>query len=150
MNSTIFVSTPITGFNSSQEFLLFKEYALVVIDRLKKLGYTVFNEFEHISDENDFDSPSKSVDEDFKIIEKTEIFILIHPRKMQTSTLIELGYACACRKKIVIISEYNDLPFLAKGLSNSLINACLLDYNNDITVTLDSLTKVLPPVNIVL
>ena len=136
MTKTIFVSTPITGFGNIQDFLSFKEYAVSIIDMLKSLGYLVYNEFEHIESEKCFDSPSKSVDDDFMKIKKANVFILIHPRKMQTSSLIELGYACALQKKIIIIGNYDDLPFLAKGLSMSSINAFLLNFNCNICKTL--------------
>ena len=136
MTKTIFVSTPITGFGNMQDFLSFKECAVSVIDLLKSQGYIVYNEFEHIESENCFDSPSKSVDEDFMKIEKSDVFILIHPRRMQTSSLIELGYACALQKRIIIIGNFNDLPFLAKGLRDSRFHALILDHDSNICETL--------------
>ena len=136
MTKTIFVSTPITGFGNIQDFWSFKEHAVSIIDMLKSFGHSVYNEFEHIDSDNCFDSPSKSVDEDFMKIEKSDVFLLIHPRRMQTSSLIELGYACALQKRIIIIGNFNDLPFLAKGLSKSSIKALLLDFDINICKTL--------------
>lgn len=58
---------------------------------------------------------------------------MFHPQKMQTSTLIELGYACAFNVKIIIIGNKNNLPYLAKGLEESEHKAKLMnisDFNN--------------------
>ena len=44
------------------------------------------------------------------------IFIIHHPKRLQTSTFIELGYALALKKIIIIISSPRDLPYLANGI----------------------------------
>ena len=143
MNKTVFVSTPITGFDDMQEFLIFKERAVFIIAVLKNLGYFVYNEFEKVEDESCFDSPSKSVDDDFNKITNSDYFIFVHPRKMQTSSFIELGYACALQKPIIIISKYGNLPFLAKGLCESRLSARFIEFDEKNNVIENRLKQLL-------
>lgn len=67
-------------------------------------------------------------------IDESSVFIIYHPQKIQSSTLIELGYAVAKEKIIIIISEYNNLPYMALGLPKynekiNIINSLELNEN---------------------
>jgi nucleoside 2-deoxyribosyltransferase len=48
---------------------------------------------------------------------------------MQTSTLIELGYAVAKEKKIIVIGKTDILPYLALGLSKYSSDIKILPYS---------------------
>lgn len=62
---------------------------------------------------------------DLNEIDESDVFIIYHPMNIQTSTFIELGYAVAKEKKIIIIGKIDDLPFLVFGLSK---------YSSDIKI----------------
>ena len=52
---------------------------------------------------------------DFARIKDCDYFILLHPKRIQSSSLIEFGYACALDKKIVAVGKRNDFPYLIIG-----------------------------------
>lgn len=113
----VFIATPISGFDNWDEYELFRSTVLHLIQVLRHHGYMVWSEIETVSTDTEYDSPEQSVIKDIKKIESSDMFILIHPRKMQTSTLFELGYAFSQSKEIIIIGKEENLPYMVKGLS---------------------------------
>lgn len=143
MSKKIFISAPISGFVDKTAYRLFRSFVLKLIDSLRQHQYEVCSELEQISHSEDYDSPTKSVEEDFSNIESSDIFLMLHPQRIQTSSLIELGYACAHKKIIVIVGIKDMLPYLAKGLEHSSIKAKIVDIPKfeitQIGVIIDSL-----------
>lgn len=111
----VFLSTPISGFSQSENYHIFRENVLKLIRRLRK-SFQVCAEIELIDCVNKYDSPEKSVEDDFENIKRNEVFLFLHPAKMQSSSLIELGYAIGHDKQIVIAGKRSDLPYMAFGL----------------------------------
>ncbi len=127
MNKKIFLSTPISGFKDRALFSIFRKKIISITTFLEKNDFEVCSEINKFSIESDYDTPDKSIQEDFKKIREADIFLMFHPQKMQTSTLIELGYACAFNRKIIIVGNKNDLPYLAKGIEDSEYSAKLVN-----------------------
>lgn len=122
----IFISTPISGFNSDSEYIEYRKNLLNFIKELKK-DYNVYSEIENICGKYCYDTPEDSAINDFKKIRESDLFILHHPQRLQSSTLIELGYAYALNKDIIIISNKEDLPYLSLGLNNKENNVSYID-----------------------
>lgn len=116
MIEKVFLSAPISSFEENTRYNEFREFILKLVVSLRHIGLEVYSEVELISSYDDFDSPTESVEVDFSMIRLSDIFLLVHPCKMQTSSLIELGYAYALNKKIIIIANKIDLPYMALGL----------------------------------
>lgn len=112
---TIFLAAPISGFQSDGEYSKYRQYLLTLINRLSE-SYEVFSELTSIGSSEQYDTPEESAKIDFYRIQQSDIFLMYHPMRMQSSTMIELGYAVALEKKIIIISNTSDLPYLATGL----------------------------------
>lgn len=121
----IFLATPISGLKN-HDYSAYRDVLLHLVERLKE-KYEVYSELEHISDIKCYDSPEKSVIEDFRRINEADIFLLHHPARVQSSTLIELGYACAQEKEIIIVGNKTDLPYLALGLPASPLNTIIIE-----------------------
>ena len=115
MNNRIFLSTPISGFSTEAEYQEYRKEALKLIAYLRENGYEVCSELEKVVGSGDYDSPAKSVSDDFNSIKENDYFLLLHPARMQTSSLIEFGYACAFDKKVVVVGRRKDLPYLVIG-----------------------------------
>ena len=113
----IFIATPISGFDNWHEYESFRINILTLIEMLRQLNYHVWSEIELVGSNSEYDTPEQSVKKDIQKIKSSDIFILIHPRKMQTSTLFELGYAFSLSKDIIIVGEERNLPYMAKGLN---------------------------------
>ena len=141
MSNRVFISAPISGFIEAEEYRLFRHFLLRLITALRGNGLDVCSEIEQISSSDDYSTPQKSVKDDFDNILRSDIFLFCHPKVMQTSSFIELGFACAVNKRIVIAGKMVNLPYLAKGLLDSYIDAIgvdLMDYSDK---TVDSICK---------
>ena len=115
MDKRVFLATPISGFAAQNEYLVFKKNALRLAAFLRSEGYEVYSEMERIDCADDYESPAQSVEDDFGKISDSEYFVLLHPARMQTSSLIEFGYACAENKKIIAVGRKSDLPYFVIG-----------------------------------
>lgn len=128
--SKVFLSTPISGFQNKSQYIAYRENVLLLISVLKK-NYEVYCELQEILDIESYDTPQDSLRKDFNAIERADIFILLHPMRMQSSSLVELGFACALGKKLVIVGAQNDLPYLINGLVESDYNSIII-YSSEI------------------
>lgn len=118
---SIFLAAPISGFSVEQEYQKYRKSVLALIAGLRKLSFEVYSEIERISNASDYDSPENSAETDFHRIDQMDVFLLLHPVKEQSSTLIELGYAYAKGKTIVIVGDTMNLPYLVLGLKTSKV-----------------------------
>lgn len=125
----LFIAAPISGFETLKEY---EDYRAEVVDFINDLksareDIEIFCELLRVKDEDDYMTPEKSCEEDFGAIEKSDMFLLFHPRKAQTSALMELGYAYAKGKKIIIVGQEDDLPYMARGLKAQIVEIGLED-----------------------
>ena len=129
MNNYVFIATPISGFNSEKEYKAYREKVIKLIAFLREKGYKVHSELEKVKSKNCYDSPEKSVEDDFNNIINSDYFLLLHPARMQTSSLIELGYACALKKNIVAVGKMSDFPYLVIGYEKYSKNTVVVDID---------------------
>lgn len=112
----IFISTPISYFKEKQELLRYKKDIMLLVSALK-VNHTVCSEVENIGSPNEYDLPNKSIKMDMDAIKACDLFIMHYPFSTPTSALIELGFAVAFEKPIIIITpDKNKLPYLALGI----------------------------------
>lgn len=112
----VFLAAPISGFKNQLQYKETRKNLLNFIDALNE-NFELYSEILNIGSLDSYDEPGQSTLNDFGKISEADVFIIYHPMNMQTSTLIELGYAVAKHKKIIIIAEPVVLPYLALGLS---------------------------------
>lgn len=120
----IFLAAPISAFKDEAEYKNNRKAILHLISKLDA-KFQVYSEILNIGTLSLYDEPGESVIKDLSEISESDVFIIYHPMNMQTSTFIELGYAIAKEKKIIIIGKMDDLPFLALELSK---------YSSDIKI----------------
>ncbi len=114
----IFLSTPISSFGPD-EFQDFKTLfnALHRAIELNNPEYRVFCAAESISSLDVLDDLKYSAINDFQRIENCIAFVLFYPKQLATSALVELGYALALKKSILIITPRKEtLPFLCRKM----------------------------------
>ncbi|MCD8013696.1 MAG: nucleoside 2-deoxyribosyltransferase domain-containing protein [Lachnospiraceae bacterium] len=126
----IFLAAPISGFQEKKEYEDYRLMLTNLIAFLRENGHTVYSEIENVYDDTCYDSPGKSAMDDFSKISECDTFLMLHPKRMQTSTFIELGYACAKSKKLVIVGDMKDLPYLAQGLEESERDARIINQSD--------------------
>lgn len=129
MKNKIFIAAPISAFDNEDLYSKNRQFLLQLIQKLR-VQYEVYSEIENISNLGIYDTPGESAVDDFERIENSDIFILYHPMRVQTSSFIELGYAISKCKKIIIISKMKDLPYLAIGLPNISSNIKIIEMDD--------------------
>lgn len=145
MNKNIFIAAPISGFMESTAYDIFREWALKLIASLRFHGFDVYSELESILSVSMYDSPEDSIKRDFDFIKMASVFLIIHPQRMQSSSLVELGYACAYNKNIIIVGSFSNLPYLVKGLPHSNINTKIID--TECIMTEDTIGRIVSILN---
>jgi hypothetical protein len=108
-----------------------RENLLCLLNLINKLSikFQVYSEISNLGSLVSYDEPGESAIKDFNEISESDVFIIYHPMNMQTSTLIELGYAVAKEKKIIVIGKTDILPYLALGLSKYSSDIKILPYS---------------------
>ena len=127
----IFLAAPISAFDDENEYRKYRNIILSLILSLRQDEFDVYSEVEHVTEKSNYDSPAQSVKDDFEKIKKSDVFLLFHPKKAQTSALIELGYAYAMQKKVIIISRKELLPYLALGILSVCSAAIIIELCNE-------------------
>lgn len=115
----LFISTPIAGFENEQEYLRFRDVILRLIEQIRQCDNVnkIYSALADVSTIDTYDSPAESAVKDLSALQDSTHFILFYPYRVISSALIELGYALAENKKILmIVSQKKDLPYMAQGL----------------------------------
>ena len=108
---TVFVSAPMSTISENQ-YQKQQVNLTGIVNSLREIGFTkVICPAATIKDQKNFDGKTKSVKDNFRILKRTECFVLISDFSKASSSLIELGYAIALGKKTVVFYK-NKLPFL--------------------------------------
>lgn len=132
---TCFLAAPISAFVDEDEYKEYRVKVLKLIAFLRANLIVVYSEVEKINQNSTYDSPGQSVIDDFSKICESDFFVMLHPKRIQTSTLMELGYAYALNKKIIIVGAKDTLPYLALGLPEINDNTIIiesLDINDSV------------------
>ena len=117
MSFSVFIATPILAFQR-EEYKKFREKLKVLAGKISE-HVTVVSAALTVSDFLAHNTPALSATQDFNDIENATHFILIYPRAVPTGALVELGYALALKKKILILATDRELlPHMAKELDD--------------------------------
>lgn len=114
-------------FKTKNEILAYKNCISFLLGKLKEY-HNVCSEIDKIEEETDFDTPEKSISSDLESIQECDVFILHYPKEVPTSALVELGFAIAFEKKVIIITpKKNMLPYLIKGISAMNLDSVIIE-----------------------
>jgi hypothetical protein len=128
----IFISFPIAAMPDPIKRKEINDFANNLEKELNKLGYKKnFNASLHFTGKHDHQAPKVAAKIDFDALNKSRNFLLIYPEKLPTSALIELGYALAGNKNIIMCSDnIHTLPFLARGFNETFKNVSFIEYSD--------------------
>ena len=120
-NIRLFISTPIAGFENQQEYVNFRNKMIELFSQIEQIDGidNLYSAISGVSTMDTCDSPAESAIRDLKALRLATHFILFYPYRVISSALIELGYAMAENKKIlIIVSQKKDLPYMAQGFED--------------------------------
>jgi hypothetical protein len=113
----VFLSSPMAAFESQEEYKKDRENILKIIGTLQEQCHfeSVFYAGTKIQSINDFDVEDLSVSQDVKALRESRYFVLLYPKKIVSSVLVEAGFALAMGKtSIYFVKTRDDLPFLLR------------------------------------
>jgi nucleoside 2-deoxyribosyltransferase len=144
----VFLSAPMSAFDQDA-YENSRSQAIKVAEHLKSCHNlkNVFYAGGSIKSTSDFDESFDALEMDTKAIRESVLFIMIYPKKVVSSALVEAGYALALKKPcIFFVRDRDDLPYILKGAENSslksedipTIKICTFSEIDDIFSCLDS------------
>lgn len=117
----IFFAAPFTKIINNENGLVdpqFKVWINKIVQEFRSSGHNVFLAHEREEWGAKLDSPEKALKLDWEEIEKSDVVLAYIGNPPSPGVQMELGYASALRKPIVVFSVNNEeIPYLTKGLS---------------------------------
>ncbi len=144
LESNLFVSTPISAFDDNDQYILFRNWLTGLLCKIQSKSYfdQIFCVADLVKDQNSLDDPKKSLISDLAELDNSTCFLLIYPKPTATSALIELGYALAHKKNILLVHpESTDLPFMACQMHKVYENVTKLQVKGFNQVAIDEICK---------
>lgn len=125
---SVFISSPMNSSTDDE----YKELRCNILSLCKKMNTLDFSKViypgESIESKADFDGESKAINSNFKKMKSAECLLAIYPKNIASSVLVEIGYAIALTKKIVIFTKNkNKLPFMLRE-ANMISNIRIFEY----------------------
>lgn len=126
--NTIFISAPMSTLND-EKYLNQRSFLLKVQDILSSLGFSkIICPAATIKDKSHFDGDTKAM-RNFEELKQVDCFMLIYDNANRSSILIELGYAIALSKKIVVFYK-GRLPYLIKKAGENIQHVKTYRFTN--------------------
>ena len=122
---TLFVATPISALPSNEDYILFRDWVLMLNEKIINSGYfdKVFCIASKVKSQSSLNDPIQSLKGDIAELSEASDFLFIYPMETATSALIELGYALAKNKNIKIVHlRQASLPFMATKMDQVFDN----------------------------
>ena len=128
----VFVGVPMASADDA-EYPEYKTCALDVKNALLEYGGAkeVYCPSESIPNRGKFDGYRKAIRKDFQILKESEHYVFIYPRNINSSILVEMGYAIALSKNTTIFAKsIEELPFMLKKADIAISNLIIYEYSS--------------------
>jgi len=131
----VFLSAPMAGFSTDEEYKDVRKDALEVIENLRTACglKDVFYAAQHIKTKADFDAADVSVVDDLNALRESKYFVMIYPSRIVSSCLFEAGCAVALKKpSLYFVRDRKHLPFLLRQAGEALSSLVKIREASDI------------------
>lgn len=129
----VFISSPMASIEDPTEYQKFQK-DMKQIQNALKISCKVKNVYypgENIEGKERFEGKKKAINNNFHKLKECEYLLVVYPKALVTSVLVEIGYAIALSKKIIVfVKNKNDLPYILKEADKSINNLHLYTYND--------------------
>jgi nucleoside 2-deoxyribosyltransferase len=140
----VFLSVPMAGFSSENEYQAARKDALQVIETLRtECGFKdVSYAAQFIETMADFDAADLSVIDDLKALRDSKYFVMIYPSRIVSSCIFEAGYAVALGKpSLYFVRDKKHLPFLLQQAGEALNTLVRIREVSDVAETTKLICK---------
>lgn len=117
MHFDIFLSSPMSAFSRDTDYQYERFRMLELIDIFSNTwnASKIYYAGEHFTSTSSFDSATLSLSHCLSALENSELFVMIYPKKIVSSVLIEAGYALSQRtKSIYFVKNIKTLPYILR------------------------------------
>lgn len=115
VHGSVYVGAPMASLENDELYEKSRQSLLLMIEVLEKAhGFTsIFAPISRIARKSDFDGKEDSIEMGFSELKQCDYYVFIFLQRCISSTLIEVGYAIALRKKcIIFVKTRKELPFM--------------------------------------
>lgn len=135
----IFISAPMASIEEDY-YKELRDYVLTLETTLKDIGFTnVICPMFDKEDRSSFDGKTKAIIDNFSDLKQVECMLVIYPKEIATSSLVEIGYGLALSKNMVIFYK-EGLPYLLEESGGEIAHVKTYKYDSyeEITKTIKS------------
>lgn len=132
LNYDVFISAPMSALDNDAAIQKNNEQIATLKEAMKDYcNYNnVFYAGTDISSVDEFDPEGVALKSNLAILRESNTFVLVWPKNLASSVLLEVGMAVALGKPIAMfVHENTPLPYLLKGV-RSLSNAAFYEYRS--------------------
>lgn len=125
----VFIATPMAALENEDDYQRVRREVIKVCEAFRKhCGFTVYSAIEQCASMKAFNTAGVSIKKDLKAIRKSRYFVMLYPRKILSSILIEAGFALALRKhSLYFASERESLPFMLHDAESAFPDVSLIE-----------------------
>lgn len=129
--NTLYVSTPMASIDKP-EYTKQREFLIALEKVLIQIGFkNIISPALAIDKQENFDGSTKANFDNYKEMKQVESFLVIYPKPLPTSVLVEIGYAIALSKNIVLFTKnLKELPFMLQEANATIPNLRIYSYKN--------------------
>ena len=127
--NTVFVSAPMSTIND-EEYSELRNYIFKVKKILIKMGFReVICPILDKDNRTAFDGKIKAIKDNFLNLKQVESILVIYPKKLPSSSLVEIGYGIALTKRMVIFYQ-EGLPYILEAAGENIHNIKSFQYSS--------------------
>lgn len=130
---TIYISVPMASI-SETEYEELRKNLFLLKDILNKIGFKeIICPMLTIDNKSNFDGQTRAIKTNFTNMKKVDSMIVIYPRKLPSSVLVELGYGLAlCKRMVIFYGE--ELPYIVEKAGENIEHIKTYKYNKLIQI----------------
>ena len=120
--NSIYISVPMASIPDFLEYSNLRRFLIKLKATLIKVGFTeVHCPMIDIEDKEHFDGKTKAIKDNFTLLKQIDSLLVIYPRRLPSSALVESGYGIALSKKMVIFYS-EGLPYMLESAGSYIQN----------------------------
>lgn len=127
--NTIYVSTPMASIDD-EEYKKLRNYLFNVKEILSAMGFSdIICPILEKDTKLAFDGKTKAIKDNFSNLKQVESILVIYPKKLPSSALVEIGYGIALTKRMVIFYQ-EGLPYILEEAGENIHHVKSFKYSS--------------------
>ena len=125
---TVYISAPMSNL-PPEEYAVQKENLQELIKELQEKNIRTIHCPASSIDSNEWDGITTAINDNYSKLKQAQHLLVIYPKAIPTSALVEIGYGIAISKNIIIFHK-EELPYMLKDAGQDINHLHTRPYNN--------------------